>query len=142
MVGGAVLLFAVGTNVQAGWVLVIAALLLGILVAGIVLPIRSVRGIEVQRHVPRRANAVQKMPVTISVTNTGERARGLFRVNDDFCGPGWAVVDVISPGQTRDYLGTRDGARRGVYTHGTITIETGAPFNAIRVKKTASIRSP
>jgi uncharacterized protein (DUF58 family) len=142
MLGGAVLLFGVGTNVQAGWVLVIAALLLGTLVAGIVLPLGSVRGIEVARHVPRRATAGQKVPVTISVTNTAERTRGLFRVNDDFCGPGWAVVDLISPHQTRDYLGVRERARRGVYTQGPITLETGAPFNVMRVRKTAVVESP
>ncbi len=142
IVGGAVLLFAVGTNVQAGWVLVIAALLLGILAAGIVLPLGSIRGIELRRHVPRRATAGHKVPVTISVTNTSERARGLFRVSDDFCGPGWAVVDLMSPGQTRDYLGAREGARRGVYTRGTMTIETGAPFNVLRVTKSAVIESP
>ena len=142
MVGGAVLLFAVGTNVQAGWVLVIAALLLGILVAGIALPLGSVRGIEVARHAPRRASAGHKVPVTLSVTNTAQRTRGLFRVNDDFCGPGWAVVDLVSPGQTRNYLGAREGVRRGVYTHGTVTLETGAPFNVLRVRKTAVVESP
>ena len=47
LVFGAIVLFVVGTNVQAGWLFVIAAMLLGAVIAGLVLPFRMVRGVEV-----------------------------------------------------------------------------------------------
>ena len=142
ILGGAGLLFAVGTNVQAGWVLAIAALLLGILAAGVVLPLSSVRGVEISRHVPRTATAGLPVPVTIGVTNAASRTRGLFRVADDFCGKGWAVVDFVSPGEKREYVAARDGARRGVHVGGNAALETGAPFGVLRVRRSGVIESP
>ena len=55
LIVGALILFLVGTNVQAGWLFVIAALMLGAAVAGIALPARMVRGVEVTRRAAERA---------------------------------------------------------------------------------------
>ena len=50
---GAVVLFLIGTNVQAGWLFVLAALLLGAVVAGIALAARSaLRGLGVELAAP------------------------------------------------------------------------------------------
>jgi uncharacterized protein (DUF58 family) len=136
------LLFAVGTNVQAGWVLVIAALLLGLLVAGVVIPLSSLRGIRIARRTPRTATAGDPVPVTIEVTNDGQRMRGLFRVNDDFCGPGWAVVGMVQGHGTRSYVSDRTEARRGVYESGVAVLESGMPFGVLRVRRPRVIDSP
>jgi hypothetical protein len=139
--GGAVLLFGVGTSVQAGWVLAIAALLLGMLVVGVVLPIRGLVGIEVARDVPASAVAGERVPITVRVTNRSRHARGLVRVRDDFCGPGTAVIGVLLPGQTREYASDRNGARRGVHAGGTCKLDTGVPFGAARVRRTDAVDS-
>jgi uncharacterized protein (DUF58 family) len=137
-----VLLFAVGTNVQAGWVLVVAALLLGILAAGLVLPLSALRGIEVSRRTPPRATAGDAVWVTLAVDNASRGLRGMFRVTDDFCGPGWAYVAAVGAGTRREFVGARTGARRGVHTNGTCTIETGAPFGVLHVRRTVGVASP
>ncbi|MEX2393962.1 MAG: DUF58 domain-containing protein [Actinomycetota bacterium] len=142
LAGGAMLLFAVGTNVQAGWVLAIAALLLGILVAGVVIPLSSLRGIEVERRAPRTAQAGAPVPVTLTVTNTGRRLRGFFRINDGFCGSGWAVVGVVQPGQTREFVSDRHDARRGVYNEGIAVLESGMPFGVLRIRRPRPLTSP
>ena len=41
---GAVILFVIGTNAQAGWLFVLAALLLGTVVAGIAVPLLGAPG--------------------------------------------------------------------------------------------------
>jgi uncharacterized protein (DUF58 family) len=140
--GGALLLFAVGTNVQAGWVLTTAALLLGILAAGVALPLTALRGVEVTRAVPKTATAGLPVPVTIAVANTSRRPKGMFRITDSFCGDGWAYVGGVAPGTSREYVGDRLGARRGVYSSGACTIETGAPFGLVNVRRAAPIGSP
>lgn len=133
--GGALLLFAVGTNVQAGWVLVVAALLLGILVAGIVLPVSAIRGVVVTRRAPARATAGDAVAVTIAVDNQTPRLRGMFRVADEFCGAGWAFVGALPARARREYAGVRTGARRGVHTSGTCVVSTGAPFGVLNVRR-------
>ena len=140
--GGALLLFAVGTNVQAGWVLVIAALLLGIIAAGIVLPLAALRGVVVSRGVPARATAGDPLEVSLVVRNASRGLRGMFRVTDDFCGRGWAYVGAVAPGATRGFAGTRTGARRGVHAAGTCVVSTGAPFGVLTVRRSLHVASP
>lgn len=139
---GALALFGVGTNVQAGWVLAIAALLAGALVVGTVLPLRGLRGVEVARRAPRSASASRPVPVSLFVTNTSRRARGLLRLTDDFCGTGAAVVPFLRAGQTREYAADREGARRGVYEGGRCLVETGMPFGAVRASRRLTVGSP
>lgn len=140
--GGALLLFAVGTNVQAGWVLAIAALLLGILIAGLVLPLSALSRVEVTRRVARTTAAGQPLPATLTVANVSRGWRGLFRVRDEFCGTGWAFVDAVAPGSRHEFIGTRTDVRRGVYTGGTCTLESGAPFGVLGVRRSVSVSSP
>lgn len=140
--GGALVLFGVGTNVQAGWVLAIAALLAGLMVVGLVGPLRALRGIEVSRRAPRSATAGQAVAVSLDVTNASGSVRGLIGVDDRFCGRGAAVVGLIRPNETRQYLGRRSGARRGVYRGGPCTLESGAPFGVARVRRTVDVGSP
>jgi uncharacterized protein (DUF58 family) len=140
--GGASALFLVGTNVQAGWVLAIAALLVGVCVIGLVAPLRGSTGIVVGRRAPRTATAGQLIPITITVTNRGSRTRALLSVDDRFCGRGAAVVGMIRPGQTREYVSRRADARRGVHAHGEATIVAAGPFGALRVARSVSVSSP
>jgi uncharacterized protein (DUF58 family) len=142
LAGGALALFVVGTNVQAGWVLVIAALLAGTLAVGVLAPLRGSAGVAVSRRVPRTATAGQLVPVTIGVTNTGARTRWLLGVFDDFCGRGAAVVGLLRPGETREYAGRRTGARRGVHAAGPCTIMSGGPFGVAKATRTAPVSSP
>ena len=54
---GAGVLFFLGTNVQAGWLFVLAALLLGAVIAGLVLPATATAGVVVERRAPGRGAA-------------------------------------------------------------------------------------
>src|SRR6266513_2979148 len=72
---GAGILFLIGTNVQAGWLYVLAALLLGALVAGLVLPFAALRGLSIELVVPDEAE--QGMP-TIDVLPRADRSE-MFR---------------------------------------------------------------
>lgn len=140
--GGALVIFGVGTNVQAGWVLVVAALMLGILVAGLLYPFRALDGIQVARHLPATATAGQQLPVTIAMTNASRRMRMLVRATDDFCGKGWAVCGLLFPQQTRTFVSRRTDVRRGVYADGSCVIDSGAPFGVVQARRTMSVHSP
>lgn len=136
------MLFGVGTNVQAGWVLAIAALLIGILVAGLILPLRGLHGVKVGRRTPRTAVEGESVPVTIDVSNDSRRARPMFRVTDDFLGPAFAIVDSVPPSGTRSYVADRTGARRGLHEAGACVLETGFPFDVLRVRRELDVASP
>jgi len=141
MLGGVVILFAVGTSVQAGWVLAIAALLGGVVVSGAFLALRGLAGVEVARTVPRTASAGQPLPVTLSVTNRGRTPRGLLLITDDFCGKGSALARLVRPGQSKRFRGLRDHCRRGVYDVGDAMVETGFPFGVLRTRRRLTLPS-
>lgn len=135
------MLFGVGTNVQAGWLLVLAAMLVGTAAAGAIMPFRAIRGVVVERLVPDCAWAGDAVPVAIRVRNDTRSARGLILLRDEFLGEGTAVVTHLSPGETRDYAGIRHGARRGVHCVGRCELTTGAPFGVVLARRTIDIES-
>ncbi len=70
---GAGILFLLGTNVQAGWLFVLCALMLGTLVSGLILPGRMLRGIELERRAPSEVVQGEEAFVDLIVTNRGAR---------------------------------------------------------------------
>ena len=62
---GAGVLFLIGTNVQAGWLFVLAALLLGALVAGLALAARAIAGLEVDVRAPAETRQGEDTPVDL-----------------------------------------------------------------------------
>lgn len=139
LAAGAAVLFAVGTNVQAGWLLVLAASLLGTLAAGAVLPLRALRGIEVTRTAPAEARAGSDVTVRLVVSNTTRATRGLILVRDDFLAPGCAVVTTLRGGRTIAFEGIRRNVPRGVHTSGRCELLTGAPFGVVHVRRVVEV---
>jgi uncharacterized protein (DUF58 family) len=123
-------------------VLLVAALLGGIAISGVLLGLRGLAGIDVTRSVPRIATAGRPLPVTLEISNRGRAYRGLVLVDDRFCGDGAAFARSVRPGRSTRFRGLRYGCRRGVYEGGPAAIETGFPFGIVRARKQVTIASP
>ena len=98
LVVGAGLLFFLGTNVQAGWLFVMAACVLGTVVAGVVLPALMLRGVDVDRRAPAEVHQLDEVLVEIGVTN---RARGMrlgLLVADAFLDRTRLAMPALRPG--------------------------------------------
>src|SRR2546422_7549878 len=110
---GAGILFLIGTNVQAGWLYVVAALLLGALAAGLVLPFAALRGLSIELVVPDEAE--QGMP-TIVELRVGGPSHGVRRnvtVRDTHLEPVDAVLPPIRRGERIEVTTLRTPRRRG-----------------------------
>ena len=70
---GAILLFFLATNVQSGWLYVFSALLLGALLAGWVMPVRGVRGLDVTRGASEQVHQGEASMVDVVVANRATR---------------------------------------------------------------------
>lgn len=136
---GSLALFGVGTNVQAGWLIVLTALLVGTVMAGAVLPRVALRGIEVARAAPAEAFAGRPVEVSLTVRNAGRSMRGLILAGDAFLGEASVVVDRLGPGESRTYASERAGGRRGLHTGGPCVLLTGAPFGIVHVTRAVEI---
>jgi uncharacterized protein (DUF58 family) len=133
---GALLLFAAGTNDQAGWLFVLAALLLGAAVAGAILPAARINGVAVERIAPGEAFQGSEARVKLIVLNRTRGAKGSLVVRDDHLATTTSWLPRLGPGERVTIETTRRAARRGVMTGDEVRLSTGAPFGvAIATRK-------
>jgi uncharacterized protein (DUF58 family) len=125
---GALVLFIVGTNVQAGWLLVLTALLLGAAGAGLALPFRMVRGIEVARAAPQRVHQGDAVRVELTVTNRSRGMRASLVVADPFLADTEIFVSHLAPGERVELVTAREASRRGVQGARSVVLRSDAPF--------------
>ena len=135
---GAALLFFLGTNVQAGWLFVIAALLMGAVVAGSILPARMVRRLEVERHAPAEVHQGEEVLVELSVTNRGRGMRLGVVASDPFLAPVRVVVPSLAPGERAEIATRRRAARRGPQGDATVDLRSSAPFGVAERRRKAA----
>ncbi len=136
---GAAVLFAVGTSVQAGWLLLLSALLLGVGLVGFLLPGRMVRGLEVERRAPAEAFQGDEVPVEVVVANRGRWTKLSVELEDRHVAHTLLFVDRVGPGE-RVALGTsRRAARRGVQEGSVVRVGSSAPFGVAERCRTLGV---
>jgi uncharacterized protein (DUF58 family) len=134
LVLGAILLFVIGTSVQAGWLLVLSSCLLGTAIAGVFLPLRVLRGLEVERRAPAEAFQGDRIGIDLVVVNRSRGARLALLVHDEHVAPSTAFVSRL-PGRGSVVISTaRAAARRGVHVASEVVLSSGAPFG-VAVKR-------
>jgi len=125
---GAVILFVIGTNAQAGWLFVLAALLLGTVVAGIVAPFVGVRGLEVELAAPAETRQGDDVTVRLTVTNRGRAVRWGIVTRDEHIGGSTTFVGAIRPGERVEVGTVRGAPRRGEARTAWVELRSAAPF--------------
>ncbi|HEX3299071.1 MAG TPA: DUF58 domain-containing protein [Actinomycetota bacterium] len=125
---GAVILFVIGTNAQAGWLFVLAALLLGALVAGIIVPLVAVRGLAVELVAPVETRQGADTPVHVTVVNPGRAVRWGIVARDEHIGGASTYVGTIRPGERVEARTERGAPRRGAAHTSWVELRSAAPF--------------
>lgn len=125
---GALVLFVIGTSVQAGWLLLLSSLLLGAVVVGLVLPRRMLCGVEVERRAPAEAFQGDEVPIELVVRNGSRGLRLSLAVDDPHVALARMFVPSLAPGE-RVLIGTaRRASRRGVQESTEVRLSSSAPF--------------
>ena len=128
LLAGAGLLFFIGTNVQAGWLFVLAALILGAVAAGWILPIRATSGVTVSRRVPGRVHQGEETLVDLEIENAGARGRRGLVVQDPHLDAVDLWVGPIRAGERTDISTLRVAERRGRHGPDRVRVKSSAPF--------------
>jgi uncharacterized protein (DUF58 family) len=139
LVMGASVLFLLGTNVQAGWLYVLSALLLGTAVAGVVLPRRMLRGLMVEREAPEEVVQGEDTFVKLIVTNASGGIRLGLRVDDPHVAPTELFVTAIRPGERVELVTSRVAARRGVHEDAPVVLRSNAPFGVAERRRRLAV---
>ena len=125
---GAAILFVIGTNAQAGWLFVLAALLLGTVVAGIVVPLVGLRGLDVELSAPAETRQGDDVTVRLTITNRGRAVRWGVVARDEHIGGSTAFVGAIRPGERVEVGTVRNAPRRGEARTAWVELRSAAPF--------------
>lgn len=142
MLGAALVLFLVGSNVQAGWLFVLAATILGVVAAGLVAPVAAVRGIEVTRRVASSSRAGDPVYVELRVHNAGRGERRAVEGSDDFCGLTPFLVERLPPGVAATLRYEVVPIRRGIYPGGPVELASASPFGISLARRRFQLGSP
>jgi uncharacterized protein (DUF58 family) len=140
LVLGAALLFVVGTSVQAGWVLVLSSVVLGTAVAGALLPLLFVHGVDVERRAPAEAFQGDEVEVELLVSGRSRGVRLGVDLADAFLSVGRVSVPSLVRGE-RVAIGTmRRALRRGLQDDDRVVICSAAPFGIAEARHV--VRAP
>src|SRR5919107_2353528 len=122
-------LYLIASNVGAGWLYVVVAALMGMVLVSIPLPWLAVRRIEATRQAPVVATAGEPFKCTLKLENTGRLPRFMVEVLDRFAGDaGRAVAVRVRRARPETVRYTVENPRRGIYSGGEIVVESRAPF--------------
>ena len=125
---GAAVLFLLGTNVEAGWLFVLCALMLGTVLAGVILPRRMLQGIEVERRPAEEVVQGDETSVELIVTNRARGVRLGLRLDDPHLAPVSLYLTKILPGERVELDTLRIAAKRGVHEGSVVVVRSVAPF--------------
>jgi uncharacterized protein (DUF58 family) len=142
LVGGAAVVFLVGTSVQAGWLLVLTACLGGAAVAGLWLPGRMIgRGIELERRAPAETFQGDRVRVSLVVRNRSARHRLALDLRDEHLETVRAFVSRLAPGETVVVETERTARRRGVHPASDVVVASSAPFGVAERRRRIEVPS-
>ncbi|MDQ4063114.1 MAG: DUF58 domain-containing protein, partial [Actinomycetota bacterium] len=138
-----VVLYSIATNAGAGWLYVVSAIIGAVVAVSALAPWWNVRGIEATRRTPVLATAGEPFECALEIKNTGRLARHLLEIEDRFAGDvGRAVVVRVEGGGKSEIARyTIENPRRGVYTGGSLILESGAPFGLFYRRRRALVAS-
>ena len=122
-------LYVIASNVGAGWLYVIVAVLVGMVLVSIPLPWLGVRRVGVTRRAPVVATAGEPFECSLQLENRGRLPRYMLEVEDRFAGDtGRAIAMRVRRGATETVGYTVENPRRGIYAGGDVVVESRAPF--------------
>jgi uncharacterized protein (DUF58 family) len=136
LLGVAASFFLLATNVMAGLLFVLDAVVLGVLVTGAAGAVAATRRVHVRRRVPRRGVEGMPLPVRLDVE---ARRRARFVVVED----GWpgarcaALVPDVEPGRPAVVTLAPVPARRGQYWLGPLVVRSRGPFGLFAARRRA-----
>src|SRR5438132_8749858 len=125
---GAGILFLIGANVQAGWLYVLAALLLGALAAGLVRPLAALRGLSIELVVPDEAEQGTPTIVELRVDGSSRGVRRNVTVRDTHLEPVDGLLPPIRRGERIEVTTLRTPRRRGEVVTVQVELRSNAPF--------------
>jgi uncharacterized protein (DUF58 family) len=123
--------FGAAINTMAGWLYVLSGLGFALLGIAAILPVRSLRGIQIRRATIQPVSAGEALTVEIEIANHTTRPKNLLQIQDllpfVLGQPVQVPIEVISPQSSYQWVYHQPTQQRGVYRWYTVQLRTAAP---------------
>ena len=141
LVGG--VLFIAASTAQAGWLFVLSAGVLGIIVGSLVVR-QNLKLAVVDRSTPARTRVGDTVRVGLSIRNNGKKRLPMMRVTDrhEAFDPIVVATERIPPGARAVIEQVRSALRRGAFEGGTVELRSGSPFGFVSVRRKLAVETP
>ncbi|HEX2239597.1 MAG TPA: DUF58 domain-containing protein [Actinomycetota bacterium] len=140
--GTGLLLLLAATTAQAGWLFVLSAGVLGLVLASVFIRHR-LGAAAISRQLPQRARVGDPVRVGLTVANNGRGSLPLMLISDSFPAfePVVVACEPIPSGESAHIELVRAPTRRGVFAGGSVTLTAAAPYGVLRSAKTLKVDS-
>ena len=123
---------AAAINTMAGWLYVISGVSFALLGMAATLPVRSLKGIHLQRLPIQPISAGDELTVEIELHNSSPQPKTLLQIRDlipfVLNEPVSGVIETILPHQTHRWVYYQPTKQRGVYRWHTTQLRTATPL--------------
>ncbi|MGB3532267.1 MAG: DUF58 domain-containing protein [Microcoleaceae cyanobacterium] len=127
----AVFFFGAATNTMAGWLYVISGISLALLLIAAILPLRSLRDIQVRRYPIQPVSAGDQLSVELDIRNSTTQPKTLIQVQDQLpssLGKAATVIETLSSQAVHRWVYYLPTQKRGVYPLHQVRLRTGTPL--------------
>lgn len=123
--------FGAATNTMTGWLYVISGISLALLGIAAVLPVRSLKSLDVRRRPLEPVSAGNPLLVELEIYNQSDRPKTLLQVYDrppSILGKSATAIETLPPRSTYRWVYDLPTERRGVYHWDRVQLRTATPL--------------
>ncbi|AFY78780.1 MAG: DUF58 domain-containing protein [Hydrococcus sp. C42_A2020_068] len=143
LAGLAACFFGAATNTMAGWLYVLSGTILAVLGLAAILPLRSLRHLNIRRLPMTPISAGDILTVELEIENTSKAAKTLLQLQDllpyVLFQPMGTAVEVIPPKSVYRWVYYVTAKRRGVYRWHEVQLRTGTPLGLFWSRRTQEV---
>ncbi len=135
--------FGAATNTMAGWLYVLSGTIFAILFLGAILPIRSIKELEIGRSPIVPVSVGEVMQVKVQITNPGKAAKSLVAATDELPSelgaPRRKVIEMLPPKEDLEWVYEIDALKRGIFHWENIALRTASPLGLFWCRRSRSV---
>lgn len=144
LLGGlSIFFFAAATNTLAGWLYVISGVMLAIVIIGALLPMRSIRNLEIQRQPIDPISAGEDCAIELLLKNPTTAPKSLLQVRDCFpaelAKSSIGAIELIPAQSEFSWQFRLQPEKRGIYRWEIVELRTAAPLGLVWARRTVSL---
>jgi uncharacterized protein (DUF58 family) len=128
----AMFFFGAATNTMSGWLYVISGVSIALLTIAAILPLRSLRVLELRRRSIQPISAGDELKIEIEIINPTAKSKTLLQLQDMLPwvldNPVTTAIEEIPPNQIYRWVYYQPTQRRGVYHWHEVEMRTGTPL--------------